>query len=548
MAATKFDFLEHRRFALFATTWMWQHIMRALANDSRLVRLPVHAVQKLREVQKLLRQHLLTLGSATSVHDLIERSGLAPDTCMPLLEASVSPIRIDSPGPAFTRREIEDFLSGQQPANDRDEELTHDALLGFLRETLSRQQADVTASRFGLGADGYELTLEEIGQAYGVTRERIRQVEKKALETLSHKAHRRRMREFKKAVLGTGSNHGSLRSQSRLPDPISCDEALNPAHPFSADDGLRLDVMLRQAFGSRQTNVRQNLTIKGQLSAVFAANGRAMHTSRVLEILQDLYPSEQHQETTLYSAMMGHPEAFMYFGAAVFSSVEVERRSIAQGNYRLPFCPCISGDTSLATSGLSDALATYRELPVTFELQQSILCIAEAIRGTGDVQEWYRQNLAFLLYALGLIPHAKLLSPSPVMVSKLGAAPDSPTMFFALIDRVAGMGSFCSLLESLQPVSHTVLARRFADFYDIGQYDCSNRISLLLQLGIVERVQGSFSLTHDGWQLIRKTEAEQRPGEHIGVAPKLLDMFVAEHVATEEQRAMDELFEQLIGN
>src|SRR5665213_543756 len=84
VAATKFDFLEHRRFALFATTWMWQHIMRSLANDSRLVRLPVHAVQKLRDAQKLLRQQLRIVGSAASVHDLIAGTGLDPGMYMPL--------------------------------------------------------------------------------------------------------------------------------------------------------------------------------------------------------------------------------------------------------------------------------------------------------------------------------------------------------------------------------------------------------------------------------------------------------------------------------
>lgn len=546
VAATKFDFLQHHRFALFATTWMWQHITRALANDSRLVRLPVHAVQKLREVQKQIR-HLVVPGFPESAWDLIEGAGLDPKACMPLLDAAVLPLRIDAPGPAFSKAEAESFLYEHDQNGNRNEGFAHSAFLRLITDVLSRQQADVIRLRFGLGDDAREWTLEEIGQRYNVTRERIRQVEKKALETLSHAAHRRRLRGLKSAVLDADPADRWLHRFR--PPAVSCEDALDPSHPYASDDGVRLDSMLHRAFGSRQTRVRQSITIKGQLLAVFAMSGRAMHTSRIGTILQELYPSERHQETTLYSVMAASPENFLSLGAAVFASVEVERNAIGRGHYQLPFCPGFSGDTAITTTGLSIMLHEFCTMPPTFDLRAAVIRIAEAIRGRAEPPEWYVQNLAFLSYALGFIRYAELVSHGTLLISQNGISPDVPAMVLSLVERVAGMRSFCALLQSVQPVPQAALGRQFSDLYELGQYDCPNRLGLLLQLGIAENVQGNFCLTQEGWRIIQTIEDRgQSLGANADEAPQLLDTFVAEHLATLEQREMDELFEQLTGN
>ena len=507
-AATKFDFIEHRRFALFATTWMWQRIMRALANDSRLIRLPVHAVQHLGEAYKLLRQKRGMSGEVLTAQRLVEEAGLELNTHLSLLEAAAMLICVDAPGPDFTKQDIDLFAGNHYCMLRSDEDLDRRALRKLLREILSDKETSIIESRFGLGSEGDdwdEQTLEQIAEKYDVTRERIRQIQDKALGKLRHPAHKTRLIEMRNALYHAGDTHTLRYFQPRRPVPLYCEDVVEPAHPYAEDHGGHLRAMLHRAFGSRQTFVRQELTIKGQIVAAFGSNGRAMHTSSVLALLRELDPREQHSERSVYSAMFANQEVFLALGAGVFARVDTERQLIARGDYKLPFCPSICGEATLSGEGLESIIAIIDQMPTTFSLQEAITLASRINRPERVAPPWYGQSLAFLFYALGLVQKAELLFLQPMVMSTKGERADYGVMGAALIDRVSGMDTFCGLIQSLQPVTLQVLAAQFSGVYEPGRYDCQNRLSLLRQLGLVKSEHGRFSLSEQG-MIVAQTE------------------------------------------
>jgi RNA polymerase sigma factor (sigma-70 family) len=315
-AAEKYVYLEHGRFTLFATVWMWQHITRSLANDSRLIRLPVNFVQKRQDLQKQLAQYLHETGHTGSLAALIENKGLDLDECLPVLTAGVLPVRLDSPSPRLTRQEMAILLTTSANSVFQVDTYNRDVLIDAVLRELSPQQRDVISLRFGLYADEKEHTLDEIGRAYDLTRERIRQVEKKALEKLSRVALR--------GVPFPPKDTRSTNHNLRVPDAIDCDEALYPAHPYMPDDRHKMEVMLNSSFGTRQSIARQGLTIKGRILAAFGMYGTPLHTREIYEGVQVLYPFEQHLEATLYSTIVGSPGTFVSLGEGVFGLTKAE--------------------------------------------------------------------------------------------------------------------------------------------------------------------------------------------------------------------------------
>ena len=323
VAAEKFDFLEHRRFATFATTWMWQHVTRCVADDGQLIRVPAHAFEKRRELQDDLAEHLKQIGFAGSLADLIVSRGMTVEECLPLLRTALPPIRIDAPKPELTGRQIHELLARNDPFFEQlEKDDLADAVMEELR-ALPEAYANVIALRFGLNEAGTEHTLEEIGQRYQLTRERIRQIEKKARELLTghQRGNRLRRLESKDRERNNRTEESLLRTRratAKSLNGISCHQGLTTYHPFKPANKGRLAQMLARAFGSRQSNVRQAITIKGQILAAFRGSSEAMHTAEVQNRLRSLYPLERHDETAIYSAMDANPILFTPLGSGVF--------------------------------------------------------------------------------------------------------------------------------------------------------------------------------------------------------------------------------------
>ncbi|MEZ6318354.1 MAG: RNA polymerase sigma factor RpoD [Phycisphaerales bacterium] len=208
-AVDKYEYKRGYKFSTYATWWIRQAITRAIADHARTIRIPVHMIETMTKLRNIQKSMLQETGIEPTIEELAEKAGLPVAETRRVMKISKHPVSLDRPVGESEDSYFGDFIEDTTQASP-DESAAQDMLkqrIESVLKTLTYREREIIKLRYGIG-DGYTYTLEEVGRIFKVTRERVRQVEAKAIRKLQHPVRARKLQGFV-----DGSTYRELRAE-----------------------------------------------------------------------------------------------------------------------------------------------------------------------------------------------------------------------------------------------------------------------------------------------------------------------------------------------
>ncbi|MEE2906468.1 MAG: RNA polymerase sigma factor RpoD [Planctomycetota bacterium] len=196
-AVDKYEYMRGYKFSTYATWWIRQAITRAIADHARTIRVPVHMIETMSKLRTIQKRLLQAIGREPTIEELAEQASMSVEETRRVMKISRHPISLDRPVGESEDSQFGDFIEDERqetPSETATSEMLRSRINDVLK-TLTYREREILKLRYGIG-DGYTYTLEEVGRIFKVTRERVRQVESKAIRKLQHPVRRRRLSSF----------------------------------------------------------------------------------------------------------------------------------------------------------------------------------------------------------------------------------------------------------------------------------------------------------------------------------------------------------------